>query len=64
MGQAISYRPLTRSPGCDGRSFHVGFVLDTVALEQVCLRVFWFSPVRAIPPVLRYHLSVTEAVQS
>jgi len=35
------------------------FVVDKVTLEQVLLRVLWFSPVNNIPPllsVLLYHL--------
>ena len=51
-----------RSPRYDGMPFYVGFLVDTVALGQVCLQVFWFSPVRIIPPVLHNHLSVTETV--
>jgi hypothetical protein len=35
-------------------SVHVGFVMDEVALEQVFPRVFRFSPVDIIPPVLHY----------
>jgi hypothetical protein len=30
-------------PGFAPGSFHVGFVVDKVALGQVCLRVLWFS---------------------
>jgi hypothetical protein len=36
------------SPG----SVHVGFVVDKVALGQVCPRVLPFSPVNFIPPVI------------
>jgi hypothetical protein len=48
-----------RSPGFSLGSIHVGFVVDKVALGQVFLRVFRFSPVSIIPPsfsVRIYHL--------
>jgi hypothetical protein len=41
-----------RRPGLDPGSFHVGFVVDKVALGQVFLRVLRFYPVNFIPPVL------------
>jgi hypothetical protein len=41
-------------PGFDPGSVHVGFVVDKVALGQVFPRVFRFSPVNFIPPVLHY----------
>jgi hypothetical protein len=34
------------------RSFHVGFMVDKVALGKVFLQVLWFSPVSIIPPRL------------
>jgi hypothetical protein len=46
------------------RSLHVRFVVDRVALGQVFLQVFWFSPVIIIPPwlsVLMYHLGYEQA---
>jgi hypothetical protein len=38
-------------------SVHVGVVMDKVELGQVFLRVFRFSPVSVIPPLLHTHLS-------
>ena len=35
-------------------SVHVGFVVDKLSLGQVLPRVFRFSPVNFIPPVLNY----------
>jgi hypothetical protein len=43
-----------RRPRFDPRSVHVGFMVDKVALGQVFLRVFRFSRVNFIPPVLHY----------
>ena len=54
MAQAVSRRPLPRSPGFDSGSFHVGIVVDQVALGQVFPRVLRLSPVNFITPVLHY----------
>ena len=43
-----------RRPGLDPGSVHVGFVVEKVALGQGFPRVFLFSPVNFIPPVLHY----------
>jgi hypothetical protein len=43
-----------RRPGFDPRSFHVGFLVDKVALGQVFLRILRFSRVNFISPVLNY----------
>jgi hypothetical protein len=43
-----------RRPGFDHGSVHVRFVVDKVALGQAFPRVFRFSPVNFIPPVLHY----------
>jgi hypothetical protein len=43
-----------RRYGFDPWSFHVGFVLDKVALGQVFPRVLRFSPVNVILLVLHY----------
>jgi hypothetical protein len=37
------------------RPVHVGFVVDKVAMRQVFLRVFRFSPVNIILPLLHTH---------
>jgi hypothetical protein len=50
MDQAVCRRPLTAAAGVRAQVNPVGFVVDTVALRQVFLRVFWFSPVNIIPP--------------
>jgi hypothetical protein len=47
MTQAVSRRP-PRRPGFAPRSIRVGFVVDKVALGQVFLRVFLFSPVNIL----------------
>jgi hypothetical protein len=39
-------------------SVHASFVVDTVALVQVCLSVFWFSPSTFLPPMLHTHLII------
>jgi hypothetical protein len=44
----------SRRPWFDPGSVHVGFLVDKVALRQVFPRVFQFSPVNFIPPVLHY----------
>jgi hypothetical protein len=36
---------------------HVGFMVDSVTLEQDCLRVPRLSPVSIIPPTLKTHPS-------
>jgi hypothetical protein len=44
-------------------SVHAGFMVDNVALGQVFLRVFRFSPVSIIPPwlsILIYRLEVEQ----
>jgi hypothetical protein len=45
---------LPQMSGFDPGSVHVGFMVDKVALGQVFPRVFRFSPVNFIPPVLHY----------
>jgi hypothetical protein len=44
MAQAVSRRPLTAEPRVRDRSVHVGFMVDRVAVGQVCLRVLRFPP--------------------
>jgi hypothetical protein len=56
MAQAVSRRPHTAESEFAAGSFHVGFVLDKVAQEQVFLRVLLFYPVNIIPPWLSIHL--------
>ena len=41
-------------PGIDPSSVHVGIVEEKVALEQVFLRVFQFSPDSTIPPLFQF----------
>jgi hypothetical protein len=48
-----------RRAGFDTKPFHVGFVVDKVAVEQVLLPEFQCSPFRIIPPVLRARSSPT-----
>jgi hypothetical protein len=53
MAQAVSRQPLTA-----GARVHVGFMVDKMALGQLCLRVLRFSPVSIILPwlsMLIYH---------
>ena len=45
-----------RGPAFDPRSIQVKYVLHKVALEQIFLREFLFSPVGSIPPGLHTHL--------
>jgi hypothetical protein len=45
------------------RPVHVGFVV-TVALEQVSVRALRFYPVSIIPPIMRAHSFITDAVCS
>jgi len=40
-------------PGFSPVSFHVGFVVDEVALSEICLRVLRCFPANIIPPVLQ-----------
>jgi hypothetical protein len=44
MAEAGTHRLLTEEAGFDPGPFHVGFVVDKVAREQVVLRVlpYWF----------------------
>jgi hypothetical protein len=51
LRQLVAGLSLQRA-GFDPGSFHVGFVVDKVALGQVFLRVLQFSLVNFIPPVL------------
>jgi hypothetical protein len=47
-----------QSPEFAPGSIHVAFLVDRVALGQVCLRVLHFSPVSIIPPsfsILIFH---------
>jgi hypothetical protein len=41
-----------RRPELPPGSVHIGFVVDKVALRQVCHRVIRFDPVNIIPPLL------------
>jgi hypothetical protein len=49
---------LPRRPVFDPFSVHVILVVDTVAVEQVFLQVYRFSPVSIVPPVLHKRLYV------
>lgn len=40
-------------PGFNPVAYHVGFVVDEVALSEVCLRVLRCSPAIIIPPLLQ-----------
>jgi hypothetical protein len=49
----------------DPRPARVGFVMEKVALGQVCLGVLLFSPVIIIPPMARtFRTSTTAAIFS
>ena len=48
-----------RRHGFNPTSLHVRFLTQSVALGQVFVRVFLFSPVTIIPPVLHYPLKPT-----
>jgi hypothetical protein len=50
MAQTVSSRSLTVVTWVRAQVNAVGFVVDKVALGQVSLRVFRFSPVNIIPP--------------
>jgi hypothetical protein len=52
MAHVVSRRPLTAEAQVRPGSFHVGYVVDKVALGHVSLRVLRFSPVNIIPPSL------------
>jgi hypothetical protein len=41
----------------DPRLVHVGFVVDKMAVGQVCLQVLWFSQISIIPPMLHTRIS-------
>lgn len=45
-----------RKDGRDYRAVNMIFVVDTVALGGVCLRVFRFSPVSIIPQMPHAHI--------
>jgi hypothetical protein len=49
MAQAVSRRPLTAAAWVRAQVNPVGFVVDKVALGQVFIRVFRFSPFNIIP---------------
>jgi hypothetical protein len=53
LGRAMALG-VSRRPGFDHRSVHVGFVVEKVALGQVFPLVLRFSPVSFIPSVLHY----------
>jgi hypothetical protein len=42
-------------PGFGTRLFYVRFVMDKVAVGQVFIRIFLFSPVYTIPTLIRTH---------
>jgi hypothetical protein len=52
MTKVVSYRPSLRRLGFAPGSVHLGFVVNTVALGQVTIRVLRFSAVSIIPPWL------------
>jgi hypothetical protein len=54
MAQAVNRRLSPRRPSFDPGPAHVVFVVNKVALGQVFPRVFRFSSVNFIPPVLHY----------
>ena len=46
----------------DPLSVHVIFVVDTVAVEQVFVRVYRFSPISIVPPVFHRRLRIQVAL--
>jgi hypothetical protein len=50
MAWAVNCRRLAAEAQVRAQLVHVGIVIDEVALLQVFLRVFLFSPVSSIPP--------------
>ena len=48
----------SRRPDFLPRPVHVGFMVDIVVVEEVLLRVLWFSPVSVITVMLHTHLSI------
>jgi hypothetical protein len=66
MAQAVLCRLLTAESRFAPGSVYLGFVVDKMALGQVFLRVFLFSPVNIITPLfskLIYHLRVEQCVR-
>jgi hypothetical protein len=49
----------TRSSGFETGPFHVGLVVDYVALGQISLPVLRFSTVSVIPPLLNIHSCIS-----
>jgi hypothetical protein len=51
MAKWLNADLLMQKPMFDCKQFHVGFVVDKVALGQVSLGVFQFSPLSNFPPM-------------
>ena len=47
---------INQKPMFNVRLVHVGFLVGRVALGQVFVKVFWFSPVSIIPSMLHTHV--------
>ena len=62
MAQAVSRQPVTAEARVRYRASRCGFVADKVALGQVFPRIFRFSAVSIIPPVL-IHLCIASATE-
>jgi hypothetical protein len=59
LDQVVSRRPFTAEARFAPEAVHVGFVVDEVAVGQLCLRVLRFPPVDVISPplsIIIYHL--------
>jgi hypothetical protein len=57
MAQAVSRRPLTAAAWVRAQVNPEGFVVDKVALGQIFLRVFRFSPVNITPKIEKKYSS-------
>jgi hypothetical protein len=60
IAQAVSHSFSLRRPVLAPRSGHVEFVMDRVALGQVCLQVLRYSAPNIIPPVRHIHIGPNE----
>jgi hypothetical protein len=64
MDQAVSCRSLAGQARVQSNAFHMGFVVDRVALGQDMLLVLLISHVIIIKPVLHAHSFTTDAIRS
>ena len=62
MTQAVSCWSHTIKVQVQSQAIPHGILVDTVALAQVSVQVFWFYPVTTVPPMHHTHLSTTHAI--